>query len=483
MICPNVMTSRQTAAIKDTDAKSLFSRHFELLLQIVQLVPYGWYLYLLAHKMDYNNAPDSFRYLWEKGGAIYYFVNSGLSVRLVYSFFSNNINLICPAQLLLVAISQLAIYRCFRTTGRIANAFFAFFLILLFTSGNSRWLFNFTLSESLFVSFYILFTVSICRLVNKNNIINFSIYMFFLFLFLSARSMSAYVSLLVILIIFTLNIFNWKRILGMTVVTIILSASSLYIIGKYDTASELNAAISIIPVIFSDPEKVAYFRDHYDMPVGPFIETCHGGNYNTLCFDYQRIQSGSTYSRNYKVLIDNYGFTDWIREKGMDSWMHYILVHNFSQTIRTFIKGYQQKFSIFFEYDKKDVKENGKSEIVKFMSTDSFVVLKRLFIMLHLDTIAALAGCVALSSLLFLRSRSNNHYLFVTLTLVAGVAMFFIAYFGDTPHSIRHLYPGMFSVFIGQATFLFFIIRDSVTRCREWLQRSANSQEESHGAQ
>jgi hypothetical protein len=428
--------------------------HHEALLIVLQLVPYVAYLYLLESTFNKIPVADSFRYLWHEGSLVAFITNSSLSVRLIYWLLGNNIELICSAQLLVVAISQIAIYRCIRNGILSRDITLAALLTLLFSSYHSRWLFNFVMSDSLSASLYLLFIVVICLGDDKNTIKEKVFAISIIFLFIFSRNTAPYIALVAAIGVFLLKMIFKKKSYVVTAFAISLSFMAITTTNIFDTSTQLNAAQNIIIKIFPDDEKTALFHAKYGMPIGPFIKSCRGGAVNSLCFDYQRIQTGSTYTRTYKVTVDNYGFADWIREKGMQSWQHYLLIHDTVNTFKGLVSGYAYKFSVLFNTSPEEFwGVEYRTLIIPF---DPFTMLNGLFISLNFDNVYALSFFIVASLTGYLVTPMKRQFLFSGVLLVSGFALFFLGLYGDIG-SERQVYPGILSIYLGQVLVIFFV--------------------------
>ena len=426
-------------------------KHSEKLLIVLQLIPYLYYFYLLETSLPKNLAADSFRYLWENGSLLSFFTNSSFTIRSLYLFTANNIDLIAHIQLAFVAAAQISIYKALSNKSLFKNTLVAAILTLLFASHHCKWLFNFAMSDSLFISLNILFITSLCAIEKNSSTQKKILITIIAAVFIFSRNLAPYIATLTIIITFTLQTFYKKGSLLILTIIIALSFCSLATTSKFDTSTELNASQSIILKIFPDKEKVALFHEKYGMPVGPFIDACRGGNVNAYCFNYQRVQTGSTYTRTYKVTTDDFYFADWIRTEGMKSWQHYLFIYDFKNTLKNFYTGYKEKFTGIFKQTPSEFW--GEEYRTPLDSADPFVYLHKAFILLHLNNLIALSMFIVCSLFFYFTTHLKKEFLCLTLFHIGGMALFFIGYFGDIS-SDRQVYPGILSIYIGQTFFI-----------------------------
>ena len=427
----------------------------EVLFLCIQIVPYIFYIYLIQIELGNNTAPDSFRYLWEfeKASSLAYFLNSSLSVRAIYTFAQNNIILISQIQLAFIAAVQLSFYSYFKNKERFHNIILATTLTLLFSSHHSKWLVNIAMSDSLFTSFNFLFLITICYISKANKPWQKIIILLIAVFFILSRNPAPYVVAFTVLLLFALKSFQDKLPVTLLAVIVCFSILSIKITNKFDTSTELNAAQNILLKVLPDKEKVQVFHEQYGMPLGTYVETCSGGTVNSLCFNYQRIQSGSTYTRNYRVTIDDFYFADWIRDKGMKSWQHYIFIQNPKESLQSFVRGYKSKFNSLFQ--KPPYVFQGEKYRTLPDVMDPFVFLGKLYLFLHIDNIYSLLAIIFFSLLLYCTSNFKKEFLLITIMLAEGLALFFIGFFGDTS-APRQVYPGLFTLYLGQLLFLYY---------------------------
>lgn len=435
--------------------RHLLNEYFCAFFLFIQLVPYIGYLYFLENFLPKNIWPDSFRYVWEAGSQFAFITNSSLTVRLLYSFLDNNIGLICCVQLALIATCQIAIYRvmCNGTLHR--DLPLALVLIIIFASHNSKWMYNIAMSDSIFTSLFLIF-ITICCIYDDQDKSSKKILSFLLVaLFIFSRNPAPYITIFTSIWILIVRLFFKQKTTLLAVSAIILSLIAILSTKAFDTTVELNVTQNILKKVFPDKEKTDFFHEVYGMPVGPFVDTCKGGTVNSLCFDYQRIQSGSTFTRTYKVTFDSFGFADWVREKGMQSWQHYLLVKNLSETIQEFAFQYKDKFTNLFTLPPH--KRWGKNYTSQLDALDPLKTLGKLYTFIRLNNIYSLTTLIFLSLACYIGTGLKNEFLFAGTLMASGLAMTFIGYFGDVG-SDRQVYPGIYSIYLGQFFFIFFLI-------------------------
>ena len=432
------------------------SQYQDQILIIAQLIPYLFYIYLIEIKLDKSVAADSFRYLWENGSTFAYFTNSSLTIRLIYTFAENNLNLICQIQLALVAIAQLSIYRYLKNDKPFNNIAISAILIIFSLSHHSRWLVDYAMSDSLFISlFFIFLSTYFCSSKNDSSIRKFTTILITT-IFIFSRNLGPYIVLLTIPLITILN-FRYQKYSPLVIVaSILISISAISITNKFDTSTELNAANNITIRILPDENKTKLFHELYGMPIGPFVKTCAGGSINSMCFNYQRIQTGSTYTRTYKVTVDDFHFADWIREKGMKSWQNYIFFQDTRNTFETFTKAYKWKFYLMFQTAPSEFW--GKQYTIIPDRIDPFVTLYNLYSSLHLNNLLSLLVVITFSFVIYCTSGLKREFLFTTVLLIDGLGLFFIGFFGDAS-SQRQVYPGILTIYIAQFLFIFFLTK------------------------
>lgn len=439
------------------------SQYEDIFLLCLQMVPFVFYIYFVQVQLDNIVAADSFRYLWEgeHSSTLFYFLNSSLSVRTIYTLAQNDSVLICQIQLAIFAAVQLCFYSYLKTENRWHNIFVAVSLSLLFASFHSKWLVNFLMSDSLFTTFNLLFVLAICFVSKISKPWQKFGVLFIAIFFILSKNPAPYVAASVAILVYTARLFFDRLPIAILIVVVATSLVSIKMISQFDTTTELNAAQNIMLNVLPDKTRTKVFTELYDMPRGPYLETCSNGNVNLLCLKYQSAQNGSNFTRSYKVITDDFGFSDWIREKGMKSWQHYILFQEPWETINLFIKGYNKKFdALFAKTPSQFWDENYDTFLDKY---DSFVALGKIYQFFHLNTIYSLLSVICISGLLYFRSGYKKEFLLIIVMLADGLAIVFIGFFGDIS-SHRHVYPGILSIYIGQLLFIYYAAKVLGTR-------------------
>ena len=427
--------------------------HPTRVLVVIQLLPYIYFSYLFGIELDKVIAADSFRYLWENGSTLAYYTNSSLTVRLLYSFAQNNLHLITQIQLALVAIAQIFLFNYLKNKSVVNNAVIALILLLLSLSHYSKWLVNYALSDSLFMSLNFIFLTAYCQAGKDDSTRKKILLTFITIAYIFSRNPAPYIASATLILIYFLQFFKQRIPVTGIIAGLVIAVLSISITTRLDSSTELNAANNIMMHIFPFKEKTLLFHEKYGMPLGPFTDTCARGSINSMCFNYQRIQTGTTFTRSYKVTTDDYRFADWIREKGMKSWQHYIFLEDTANTKKNFIQGYPRKFKAAFK--------NPPAQLLGIEyqtlpdSLDPFYLLQKLYEKTYLDNLLSLIGIIILSISLFLLSTCKREFLLTSIMLLNGSATYFISFFGDAS-SYRQVFPGILTIYIGQLLFLYF---------------------------
>ncbi|MDH4318606.1 MAG: hypothetical protein OEV64_09475 [Desulfobulbaceae bacterium] len=359
--------------------------HNNRILVVIQLLPYIYFSYLFEIELDKVIAADSFRYLWENGSTLAYYSNSSLTVRLLYSFAQNNLHLITQIQLALVAIAQIFLFNYLKNKSFVNNTAIALILFLLSLSHYSKWLVNYALSDSLFMSLNLIFLTANCQAGKDDSTRKKILLTCITIAYIFSRNPAPYIGSATLILIYFLKFFNQRIPVTGIITGLVIAIISISITTQLDSSTELNAANNIMLHIFPHKKKTLFFHEKYGMPLGPFTDTCARGTINSLCFNYQRIQTGTTFTRSYMVTTDDYRFADWIREKGMKSWQHYIFFEDTANTVKSFIQGYPIKFKAAFKSPPAQLLGIKYKTLPDFL--DPFYLLQKFYVKTHLDNL------------------------------------------------------------------------------------------------
>ncbi len=411
-------------------------------LWLLLLMAYGFHLYQYLEQGATLTA-DSFRYLWTTELNRHYLLASSLTVRTLNRLLGNSRDLIGHVQLILAFVPPIALYLGLRSRNLAFNLFLILVLLALYFSTGPIRFFNIVSSDSVFLSLLLTFTVALfCSPHRYRWLLALLIGVPFIF----ARNAAPYIVLTQLVLYLMLRVRNLggKKMLISIFVLCSMSLTALAIIECCDTTKEVNAVDNVFSRIFPDPAKVEYFRAHYGMPVGPYIEICVNGtsSVNDPCIDHEAIYTGDFVTRQYRVTQDDYGFSDWVRQKGMKSWQHYILVANTANTLRQFIDTYGHYAEyMFWENEKKRIR--------------TFVYLSRIYKAIGVFDTRVLGLYLMLGiAVYFLLGKDTILELGLILILLS-LPIFFVGLFGDAEELARYTYPAVMCLYLG---FLFYCI-------------------------
>ena len=387
---------------------------------------------------------DSFRYVWSKPGIDkYFFQSSSLSVRTLNKINNNTDKKIAVTQLVFTYLGFACLFISLIKNNIGWNIFSALFIIYIYMSDSTIWYFNVITSESIFLSTYIAL-ISILFWKN-NNIIKITASLLFGSLFIFSRNAAPYISIALLCMFLLTGAYKNKINILISGLLIFLVSVSLFIIKHYDTTKEINAVDNLYSRVFTNNENIKIFRETYGMPVGPFIEVCRkgGNNVNLPCVNQEAIYTGDAVTRQYRLTQDEYGLAEWVREKGMKSWQHFLLFKNPAYTYGEFSKALETLALDVFK------NENGPY--------DSFTVMRWIYEKLRLNTLPVMITFILFGTCAAFVSNDSLIKISVSF-LVGGLASLFVGYFGDSEEIRRYTYPAIASLYIGTYIFILWLI-------------------------
>ncbi len=392
--------------------------------------------YQILH-LEMLTRPDSFRYVWEHAEINkYFFQASSQSVRAIFYLLGNDLKLIGAFHVLLRAAALALLFFCIRTDRWIQNLAYALLLACILWSDKGVWYAHAPLSESVFASFLLIFTVLLWGYRWRyRSLLLVTCGVVFIF----SRNVAPFVAIaeIVLFLLLARRIKYARAALPALSVLVLASALAIYNVHCCDTTKQINAADNILSRILPYPEKVALFVTKYHMPTGPFLTTCVGydANVNSPCFDHQIIYTGDYVTRQYRVTDDEYGFSDWIRDYGPGAWVSYLFVDAPAETWTSFREGLEKHAHRFAALDKTP---GG----LIFHALDRLLTLLRgLVLEIDLVYIAVLAA---------LALAAQRPGLIVGTALIGvGLLGSFLGYFGDSEEIDRYLHPPLLAFYIG----------------------------------
>lgn len=429
-------------AVYPQDRSSSFLQKLSPWLWLLLLIAYT--IHLVPHLAQGTTATaDTFRYFWPGELTRYYFLSSSLTVRTLNLLLGNNFDYIGHVQLIIAFLPPVALYLGLRSRNPVFNIFLVLVLLVLYASAGPIRYFNIVSSDSLFLSLLLTFTVALYRGSYPGR---WLVVALFGILFIFSRNAAPYIVLvqLALYVLLRFRDLGGPRMVAAILILLAASLTSLGIIRCCDTTKEINAVDNIYTHVFPYPEKVTYFRERYGMPVGPFLETCVKGtsSVNDPCIEHVAIYTGDSITRQYRVTQDDYGFSDWIRQKGMRSWQHYVLFANTAETLRTFIDAYgNYARHMFWQNENNPLK--------------TFVFLGRFYDALGVFNTTALLLYVGLGFVVYFYLGKDTILETGLILILLSLPIFFIGLFGDAEETFRYTYPAVICLYLG---FLFYLI-------------------------
>ena len=413
---------------------------FHLIPFMVLALPYLVYFYEFSANGQARPISDSFRYMWEGPVSLEFFSGSSITVKLIYRLVGNNLGAIAYTQLLLVLMAGWAVLFALREEALPIRLGVALFLAVLSTSDQTRKYFDVAVSESIYTSLMLGFTALLFASRHRILIIVVGI------LFVFSRNAAPYIVLgqLVVFSILRIKSIHCRDVWQILVVLATVAIASIVWIQRHDTTSEINVADNIYTHILGNPERVMLFHERYGMPLGPFASICNRGSssVNDPCLDHQAIYTGDAFTRQYRLTDDDYGFSDWVRLKGMRSWQHYLFILRPWRTVSEFTTAFEELARSIFKHAQTDQ-----------MPIDAMGRLGKVYAAMGLLGFPMLGVYLAVAFVLcpFRHDVLVDCGIGFTMTALAGV---FLGVFGDSEEIFRYTYPSFLVLYIGLALLL-----------------------------
>lgn len=407
---------------------------------LVLLVPYLYQLNVLLNQ-DVVRLADSFRYLWTAELRWEFFTASSQTVRAIYYLLGNEAAAIAPTQLALGFLPAVTLFLALKRNNHFYNLSIVVLLAALSLPNDFLWYHRVLISDSIFTSLLLGFTA---LLFGYTGPARAAAILAIGTLFIFSRNVGPYVVIAQLLIYAVSHRRALRRIGELVIISVLLflCAIALWVAGCCDTTKEINVADNLYSRVFHDPERVDYFHENYDMPVGPFVQVCTKGhsNVNTPCFDHESIYTGDPYTRQYRLTQDRYGFADWVRERGMQSWQHYLLFGNPLWTLQVYRKAYDYYASDTF----------ADSEL----PYDLFPILATVFGWLGMLSFSGIIIYLLAGAFVYFRWGRDRVLGLGLAYIISALVALFIGFFGDSEELDRYTYPAMLCLYWGLVVYM-----------------------------
>lgn len=451
-----------------------FKSQFPFIIDsVIILLPFTYYFFLINNRLFPVEYPDAFSYLWRQKLTTHFFLGRSLTQRIIYTLCLNNPVIISNIQLSLYALSSLILYHLFKRKSRNYNIALMLIIIAIFSS----YIFNVSAviinSEPIFLSLLILFPSILFLWTDKYRarlIILFGI------LYILSKNVAPYIMLLLLFLHFVFKKTCSKKMTVVYIALILLSFIRLLTTHLYDTSIHINVANNIFVRVFESSKATQFFHEKYGMPIGPFVKECRGSNVNKYCIDDSPVFIINLDTRNLELIDDKYGLVKWIKLKGQQSYMRYILFDSGKDTYDNYNKAFKffyKKETILFTYnymdynpEKKQISNklllNKTEEFRGFFGFEPLAVLSYLLGLLGFNyTIMVHSYIITGIFIVYLSPYKSYMALAVTL-LLSALALFFLSFFGDGMEFTRHVFPAYVLLSFGGLLFVFSALEITV---------------------
>jgi hypothetical protein len=451
------------------------------------LLPFLYYWWESLNLVPYNMA-DSYAYLWRRSLNGDFLTGRCLSQRAVFRLLCGaNLRVVATIQLLAFAGTATLVYAMTRRhVGLLVRLGLAAATIFLFSSYTFNIHAVVVSSEPLFLAIAIVFplVVFLWPLETRHwAVLGFGVF------FVFSKNVAPFLTIAVVaLAILSDSIhrrhFPALRMLPVYAVLGVVSLVSMVVTQRRDVAVDMNTLNNICRRVLTKDEATRYFIEHYGMPDGAYIPQVRGGDANSY-LDGKRLYRVSSETMNFVMLKDQYGFIEWVQDKGRSSFLNYIFWVRPLASTRELLDGWR-RFVVFntevgqdsdspmvdqYYYPRVDpiryvitdlgprdyadvpniarlVRGDAKRQI-GFWGFDSIELMKNALLWLGLGRywVVLLFAVTALIAGTIVR---RAHWLPAGGgVMLFGLTLFFVCFFGDSAVVARHLFPGVVVVVVG----------------------------------
>jgi hypothetical protein len=467
-----------------------------LVLIVAPFAAYGAFIARALHPLEY---PDSFAYLWRQAFNVHYLWGRSLTQRVIFSLAANNPAIVVAVQLGGYLGSSLLVYLCLCKEDAPAwNALVAALLALVYSSYTLNVSAVVVNAEPIFISLVIGIPCLVALYWGPHRR---ALLLALGASFILAKNAAPYGHLTFLLTWLVTMIKGTERVAVLPhTILIVLALARIATTNLYDTSIHVNVLNNVYKRVFPDAEITAHFRDQYGMPVGPFVEQCQGARAGIPCFG-QRIVTVNPKTRNYALLQDEYGFTDWIRRRGQASYLRYFLFENGLDTwthYRGMIRWVSPQSARFMiEYVGAQIPENSPNNLDQiarrspggdrgFLGFDPLAMLHALLRLLGFGLPEAVLGYALLGMGLLLWVQYSRYLSLGVSALVSSLGMYFVTIYGDSMEVVRHTFPAWILLLLG-GVFYWIGIADVaptvITRVRRRMHVGVSGRQSPYGGE
>jgi hypothetical protein len=426
-------------------------------------LPFLYYVYLLDTTLNPIEYPDAFAYLWRGPVNVHYFTGRSLTQRVVYTLLVNDARLIAHVQLLLFLATAVVAYLLLRPPGVAGRLVTALGIAGVFSSYVFSVLAAGVFAEPIHVALLVLFhlllfarpgprlspalwVVGPLFVLSKNTAPYLVLFQIGLFLLLHGRGLE-------------------RRTLGGLGAIAATAVASVAVTAAFDTSLQINLVNNMYSRVFPHPAVTAHFHAKYGMPVGPFVERCRDGEINTPCFDGAVLYRIEPAARNYVLVDDRYGFARWVRAEGRWAWIRYLAWDAPGRTRRDLERGFTELYAGdtlgFFIQGHLDHRAPGAPQTLAealrtlgpstrpgFFGWDPVDRARRGLLQLGFGRPRLLLAYLLAGWALSLAFRAPLLLVGVE-TMVTGLALFFLSFYGDGMEVPRHVVVSLILYTVG----------------------------------
>lgn len=434
---------------------------------LLLLVPFLATWYAIQTRLRPVEYDDSFAYVWRGDINLGFFVNRSLTQRVVFWLCGNHLRSIARLQLVCLAASAGVLFWLLAPATRWGRALVALGLAAAFSSYSLSVGVVAIVAEPLHVALLLTFPVLLFLGRGRaGDVATLAVGLLFLF----SKNTAPFMVLFLLAGHEVLSRRGLPRRAGAVRVSLALAAvAALVLLRGLDTSVHTNVANNVLGRMLVDEGAVKRLLERDGMPPGDYVTTCRGKDVLTPCFDGLSIHTWHPEYLLYRLKQDKWGFSKWAAERGARAYARYLLWDRPAETWREVWSALDASLSngtVAFMTGYLDVypAPPGRSNLQRFAGDDArrrvgffghdpAERLGRALGWMGLGTPVGLGIVLAAALALFARRPSPLLGLGVTLT-ASAVALFAVAYLGDTLEIARHVYPSLLALLLGESVLI-----------------------------
>jgi hypothetical protein len=430
---------------------------------ILIICPYFYYFWFLQTVLVPTVKGDSFAYLWNQPFSLYYLTGRSLFQRVIYTILNNDLKLISIVHLLFFLSTELLLYFLLvqgrKTVFKVITAVLLCFAFSAYTFNISAIIIS---AEPMFICLIIavpgiialyrgkyrygvIFLSSLLLIFSKNVAPYFLVLLLCVWLITSRKQLAGK---------------DWGLVGTLTVIAL----GQVMVTNLFDTSININVLNNLYRRIFGNETAVQIFHTKYQMPVGDFVNNCKGEWVGVPCLGFDVVFVNKE-TLNYDLHTDPDGLVPWIKNKGQNTYLRYLLfdglpnsIDEFNRSFRFYSAGDTIRFmNGYLGAPNIEILRKAGTEI-GFLMIDPLTLLYNLLLRIGFGRVEIVIFYLLLGLFILYKFQPPGYFSLAIMALAGALGLFFLTLFGDAMEVLRHVFPSYLLILFGGLLYVISII-------------------------